>query len=337
MLSLWILAAAAVAQDAGAKPLESPEFADVKYCSQGDVALVDSPCAPRLQDHRYAWSVRPQNTVLTTKWQCEGAAKPSAATIRVTERDFVREGRLTKNYAFDVELVSVVVEGEPASKATMERVRKVLEPLNTISSFAGRCRYAGPSGEEPLLSIFGFGLDDRERKEAEVRLLDTPPPMPPVKADGIRPDLRLVFSCQAPPGPAVEAVVEETLYAEGFDVLNTLKFSEAIDQHSAHRIRIEAVDDRGHLVWVSAPIGPPHRLFIALISRSPRVPDAQLESRIESLAADIEPRGCELAKKARHDNPPSQAWVFDDLAWMTRYRLNEAQDKAPTSGAFRVH
>ena len=338
MLSMVVLAAMAVAQDGRATSVEKTGLPEIKFCSQGDVALVDGQCAPRLSDHRYAWSVKPQETLLTTEWRCEGAEEPSKATVRITEEHFVNErGQPVRNYAFDVDLVSVRVEGMPASKATIERVREVLEPLNTISIFAGRCRYAGSSVEEPLLAIFGFALGERERKEAEVRLRDTPPPTPPIKSDGILPDLRIVLSCQAPPGPATEALIENALYAAGFDVLNTTEFYQAIDRHSAHGLRIEAVDDQGRLVFARAPDGLPHRLFISLLSKPPTVRDAQLESRIEALAAEIRRSGCDLVKSGRNDNPASQAWVFDALASMTSNSLKEAREKVPASGSFRVH
>lgn len=197
---------------------------------------------------------------------------------------------------------------------------------------------AAPSGDGPTLPAL------RVCSSAAVVLAEETclPRLHSSKVDhGIRPDIRLVLSCGAPPGHAMETLIQEKLYQDGFDFLNARRLGPEVGETSIRGMTIYAIDGES-MIWVSgAPTihRPPDPFYVNLMmfSRPPSAVTHRSTRSVRRLAAQLAQGSCKLMKEQSATNDPHSAGTYDDLAFFVRHSLTEAQRKAPNSPAFKAH
>lgn len=158
---------------------------------------------------------------------------------------------------------------------------------------------------------------------------------------GIRPEVRVVLSCGVPPGTAAETLIEKSLFETGFDVMNARRLGPEVGETFTRGMTIYAIDGQS-MIWVNgAPTihRPPDPFFVHLMmfSRPPAAATRQSRSGLRRLAARLEQGSCKVVKDESAENGPESAGTYDDLAFYVRHSLTEAQRKAPSSKAFKVH
>ncbi|WP_338505082.1 hypothetical protein V6R86_13220 [Sphingomonas kaistensis] len=208
----------------------------------------------------------------------------------------------------------------------------------TMAAAAGNYSSSEPSKDIPALPSLRLCSDVSVIRADEKCL----PRLHSSKTDyGIRPEVTLVISCGAPPRMTTEELIENTLYKGGFDVLNARRAGPDIGETFTRGMTIYAIDGQS-MVWVSgAPTihRPPDPFFVSvmLISRPPTAAAQRLKRNLSILAAQLEQDSCKLVKNESAENGPDSAGTYDTLAFYVRHSLEEAQRKAPSSKAFKVH
>lgn len=138
--------------------------ASILASSQDSGGRGPPPPPPQFHDHRYAYSVRPVSTTVTTEWRCEGARRPSMAKVDINSYLDEQRRRL-----FRVSLQALRVNGRPAGRALFERIGQELSGLEGITLLEGRCRVT-----EQTLQLIGSVFDGSGYTTRRLELTLTP-------------------------------------------------------------------------------------------------------------------------------------------------------------------
>ena len=156
---------------------------------------------------------------------------------------------------------------------------------------------------------------------------------------GIRPALHIVLSCAAPPARETERIVEEGLFAAGYDVVNHRRLREELGEGPEPHLTIYAVGTRS-MVWVrgsptSHRAGEPYRISLSLL-QLPLAKEPRVERALRRLAGRLEAGACRTVKIERQDNDLASSWTYEDLESLVRHYLSQARQTAD-SRAYKVH
>lgn len=142
----------------------TPTQPAIKTCPEGWVIHANETC-PTLPDHRLLYSLRPEVLTDTVEWSCK--QRSVRAQIRTVEQPHTNErGERIAKHKFKVQLVSLQLDGAPASPESIARVREALAPLNTVIQLYGMCFVNGV----PELNVVGHSLSDPPREQRRTRI-----------------------------------------------------------------------------------------------------------------------------------------------------------------------
>jgi hypothetical protein len=93
---------------------------------------------------------------MAADWWCSGYKHPSTVRFELTygsARD--ASGRFTE-IKYEIRLLKLTVHGKPASAMTVQKIRELTAPLQTIRNLSGRCLRKRDGGTTPILRFDGY-------------------------------------------------------------------------------------------------------------------------------------------------------------------------------------
>ena len=144
-------------------------------------------------------------------------------------------------------------------------------------------------------------------------------------------DFTFKTDCATQPSPGALAAVERTMFAAGFDVLDTVAIAHERRISYPYPVEIDALDGAGRHIYLislgiagaSRPEGSPFVIHVMLYTRPPTRRDAALElATMNWMTADLR---CSISEAARHENGSAALPTYDRTIADLKSRFEEAR------------